>query len=108
MAKSRKPDYYISLLRGIKDLNQKINLAYELKEQNKIYIYAADMFDYDSNNNRKINPLIRSLVKDISYLQIRGYDVHSSIEPQFEIYLFFVEHNDSIINLLSNLKRFKR
>lgn len=108
MAKSRKLDYFISNLRNIKDLNAKINEAYKLKEQNKIYIYCADMFIYDESNKRKINPLIRSLVRDISYLQARGYDVHSAIEPQFEILLFFVEHNDLLINLLSNLKHFKR
>ncbi len=108
MAKSRKLDYFISNLRDIKDLNTKINKAYELKEQNKIYIYCADMFIYDKSNHRKYNPLIRSLVKDISYLQVRGYDVHSAIEPQFELLLFFVEHNDSLINLLSNLKQFQR
>ncbi len=108
MAKNRKLDYNISILRNIKDLNTKINKAYELKKQNKIYIYCADMFMYDERNQRIINPLIRSLVKDISYLQFKGYDVHSVIEPQFELLLFFVEHNDKLINLLSNLKTFQR
>ena len=108
MAKKFKPNPYITCLRNIKDLNQKINLAYKLKEEDKIYIYMVEAFYEDDRKKLKYNPLCNPISRDISFLVSRGYDVHQVFEPQFDLILFFVEHDDTLINLLSNLKRFKR
>ena len=108
MTKKFKPNPYISCLRNIKDINKKINLAYKLKEQDKIYIYMVEAFYEDERKKFKYNPLCNPISRDISFLVSRGYDVHQVYEPQFDLILFFVEHDDTLINLLSNLNRFKR
>lgn len=108
MAKKYKPNPYISCLRNIKDLDQKINLAYKLKDENKIYVYMVEAFSDDERKKFKYNPLCNLISKDISFLVSRGYDVHQVFEPKFDLLLFFVEHDDTLIKLLSNLKLFKR
>lgn len=108
MAKKFKPDPYINCLRNIKDIDKKINKAYEFKEQDKIYVYMVEAFYEEDNKRFKYNPLCNPISKDISFLVSRGYDVHQVFEPKFDLLLFFVEHDDLLINLLSNLKRFKR
>lgn len=108
MANKFKPNPYITCLRNIKDINQKINMAYKLKEEDKIYIYMVEAFYEDDRKKFKYNPLCNPISRDISFLVSRGYDVHQVFEPQFDLILFFVEHDDTLINLLSNLKRFKR
>lgn len=108
MAKKFKSNPYISCLRNIKDIDQKINLAYKLKDEDKIYIYMVDAFYEDDRKKIKYNPLCKQISQDISFLVSRGYDVHQVYEPKFDLILFFVEHDDTLIKLLSNLKLFKR
>lgn len=108
MSKKFKPNPYITLLRNIKQLDTKINFAYRLKDSNKIYIYMVESMLFDERNHPHPNRLCRILVNDINFLKSRGYDVHQVYEPDFDLIIFFVEHNDSLINLLPNLKRFKR
>lgn len=108
MAKKFKPNPYITCLRNIKDLDKKINLAYKFKDENKIYIYMVEAFFDDDKKRFKYNPLCNPLSKDISFLVSRGYDVHQVFEPKFDLILFFVEHDDTLIKLLSNLNLFKR
>lgn len=108
MAKKFKRNPYITFLRNINDLDQKINLAYKLKDEDKIYIYMVEAFYEDDRKKFKYNPLCNSITKDISFLVSRGYDVHQVFEPNFDLILFFVEHDDTLIKLLSNLKLFKR
>ncbi len=108
MAKKFKPNPYITCLRNIKDIDEKINKAYEFKVEDKIYIYMVEAFNDNDNKGLKSNPLCSPLSKDISFLVSRGYDVHQVFEPKFDLILFFVEHDDTLINLLSNLKLFQR
>lgn len=108
MAKKFKPDPYISFLRNIKDIDKKINIAYKLKDEDKIYVYMVEAFYEDDKKRFKYNPLCTPISKDISFLVSKGYDVHQVFEPNFDLILFFVEHDDSLIKILSNLKLFKR
>lgn len=108
MAKKFKPDRYITCLRNIKDIDQKINLAYKLKDEDKIFIFMVEAFNEDDRKKLKLNPLCHTVSKDISFLESRGYDVLQVFEPKFDLILFFVEHDDTLIKLLSNLKLFKR
>ena len=108
MAKKYKQNSYITCLRNIKDLDQKINMAYKLKDEDKIYIFMVEAFYQDDKKKFKSNPQCNSLSKDISFLASRGYDVHQVFEPNFDLILFFVEHDDTLIKLLSNLNLFKR
>lgn len=108
MTKKFKPDPYITCLRNIKDIDKKINKAYELKDEDKIYIYMVEAFYENDKKKFKYNPLCNLLSKDIAFLVSKGYDVHQVFEPKFDLILFFVEHDDTLINLLFNLKHFKR
>lgn len=98
----------LDYLRKIEDINEKINLAYRLRDYGKIKLFLAETFVYDDTGNRKPNLEQEKIATDFRYLTALHFDTLYIFEPVLELSIYIVENDKDINKLMFNSKKFER